>query len=477
MAAVGEVRAVPSAGDGERARRPGGGTGGRRNSTRSWHCSTQRPTWPSGCPGPGFRGCWRWSPDNEFRLGRSGERRAFAAWRGAAVSARRQGTRMGHRRRCRRPTGAWPDVRRRADLLGLHDLFDAVDGVPTDGPAPRGDRLATAVTEERRLFYVAVTRAARRLVVTAVEDDEHAPSRFLAELVGDGVVERGWPLERTGRPRRSLHLAGLLADLRGAVTDPTRPAADREAAAAGLAKLADAGVRGAHPDQWQGIATPSTDAPAIRPGDQVILSPSQLESILTCPLRAVLSRNGAAAAPSSPQLLGVLVHAIAHGVTHGSGPGGSRRRRRPPARRPGPPPGLGAGQDGPADRCHERGRARPGSRRQGTPGSPRFRGSDRRHVAAGAARDGERGEIRLPDGSDWVSRDVDGRVVVTDFKTSAAAPSRAEVADHPQLAVYQVAIALGAFGPDADPGGGELVMLRSGPRQGYCHRTRSTRPV
>jgi hypothetical protein len=58
------------------------------------------------------------------------------------------------------------------------------DGVTE--PLPLSARLA----EERRLFYVATTRASRRLVVTAVdspEDDGVRPSRFVAEL---GVTPR-----------------------------------------------------------------------------------------------------------------------------------------------------------------------------------------------------------------------------------------------------------------------------------------------
>ncbi|HEY7812826.1 MAG TPA: PD-(D/E)XK nuclease family protein, partial [Nakamurella sp.] len=71
-------------------------------------------------------------------------------------------------------------------------------------------------------------------------------------------------------------------------------------------------------------------------------------------------------------------------------------------------------------------------------------------------------EVRLVGRADWVSRGADGRVVISDFKTSAATPSRSEVDEQAQLAVYQVAVALGAFGSAAEPGGGELVMLRPG---------------
>ncbi len=106
--------------------------------------------------------------------------------------------------------GAWPDLRRRATLL-------RADEIARDGLRPpittRG-----LLAEERRLFYVAATRARQRLVVTAVaspEDDGEQPSRFVHEL-GRGNE----PVHRVGRPRRPLSMAGLVGR---AAAYPRRP--------------------------------------------------------------------------------------------------------------------------------------------------------------------------------------------------------------------------------------------------------------
>lgn len=66
---------------------------------------------------------------------------------------------------------------------------------------------------------------------------------------------------------------------------------------------------------------------------------------------------------------------------------------------------------------------------------------------------------------DRVETDEHGRAYVVDFKTGKAAPTRDEVAHHPQLAVYQLAVREGALdevfdGQRPEPGGAELVQLR-----------------
>ena len=99
--------------------------------------------------------------------------------------------------------GRWPDVRRRGSLLEPDQLGrrEVMAPVPT----------ATRIAEERRLFYVACTRARSRLVVTAVagtEGEADQPSRFLAEL---GVPRGSFRDGRDGRCRCQLWLASSAA--------------------------------------------------------------------------------------------------------------------------------------------------------------------------------------------------------------------------------------------------------------------------
>jgi len=64
-------------------------------------------------------------------------------------------------------------------------------------------------------------------------------------------------------------------------------------------------------------------------------------------------------------------------------------------------------------------------------------------------------EVWLEGRADRLDRAADGSLVVVDFKTGATVPSKAAVAENAQLAVYQLAIALGAangIGPVADGG-------------------------
>src|SRR5580693_1136206 len=212
----------------------------------------------------------------------------------------------------------WPDLRLRGSLLGADELAEAAS--PEAG-APQAPDVATAalaaqlLAEERRLFYVAVTRARRLLVVTASggDEDDLRPSRFLAELAGDDIA-----IEEAGTTTRWLALPVLVADLRRTAADTSRPAALRAAAARQLARLADAGVRGADPREWYTLTELSDGGPIVGEGERVRLSPSQVENFARCGLRWLLESAVGAGRSDVLRHLGTVIHAAAVLIAEGA---------------------------------------------------------------------------------------------------------------------------------------------------------------
>lgn len=361
--------------------------------------------------------------------------------------------------------GLWPDLRRRGSLL-------EADRIGRDGlaePLTPGALLA----EERRLFYVAATRARERLVVTAVKapaDDGDQPSRFLTEL---GVE----PKDVTGRPRRPLAVAALVAELRATTVDPRVSDTLREAAARRLARLAalvdEDGrplVPSAHPYRWWGMYEPTESKVPLRDRDRpVVLSGSALDQLAnTCALQWFLGREVKADAPATAaQGFGNVVHVLADEVASG----------RTPADLDVLMERLDSvwnalAFDAPWKSAQEKENARVALER-----------FLKWHVDSGGARPGrtpvasehdfdvtlEAGpyEVRIRGSMDRVETDREGRAYVVDFKTGKQAPSADEVTHHPQLAVYQLAVREGAVdehfdGVHPESGGAELVHLRQG---------------
>ncbi|MEU7037931.1 ATP-dependent DNA helicase [Streptomyces sp. NPDC046237] len=356
--------------------------------------------------------------------------------------------------------GLWPDLRRRGSLL-------EADRIGRDGlaePLTPGALLA----EERRLFYVAATRARDRLVVTAVKapaDDGDQPSRFLTELGAE-------PKDVSGRPRRPLAVAALVAELRATTVDPAASEALRDAAAQRLAQLAaltdDEGqplVPAAHPDRWWGLFEPTRSRVPLRDRDHpVALSGSALDQLAnTCALQWFLGREVKAAAPATAaQGFGNVVHVLADEVASGRTPADLDVLM---ARLDSVWDGLAF--DAPWKSAQEKEHARVALER-----FLRWHVMDRGGRTPAATEHDfdvtlEAGayEVRIRGSMDRVETDEHGRAYVVDFKTGKSAPTRDEVAHHPQLAVYQLAVREGALdevfdGNRPDPGGAELVQLR-----------------
>ncbi|AKJ10940.1 helicase UvrD [Streptomyces incarnatus] len=358
--------------------------------------------------------------------------------------------------------GLWPDLRRRGSLL-------EADRIGRDGlaePLTPGALLA----EERRLFYVAATRARERLVVTAVKapaDDGDQPSRFLTEL---GVE----PRDVTGRPRRPLSVAALVAELRATTVDPRASAALREAAARRLARLAALAdedgrplVPSAHPYRWWGMYDPTESKVPLRHRDRpVVLSGSALDQLAnTCALQWFLGREVKADAPATTaQGFGNVVHVLADEVASGRSPADLDvlMERLDSV-------WNALAFDAPWKSQQEKDNARVALER-----FLNWHVLDRTGRAPVASEQDfdvtlEAGDyqVRIRGQMDRVETDAEGRAYVVDFKTGKQAPSAAEVARHPQLAVYQLALREGAAdeafdGVRPEPGGAELVHLRQG---------------
>ncbi|RNL61014.1 ATP-dependent helicase [Nocardioides marmoriginsengisoli] len=354
----------------------------------------------------------------------------------------------------------WPDLRRRFSLLEADRLAagELLDPITT----------SAMLAEERRLFYVACTRARRRLVVTAVaspEDDGDQPSRFLREL---GVE----PVASVGRPDRPLSLAGLVADLRRTVADPATSEPLRAAAAIRLAALADERigerplVPQADPARWWGTRAPSRAPAPIRDPDAPLrLSASDLESIDQCGAKWFLEKEaGGTTYSTSAQGVGLIVHALADRIGRGELPA-----------EPGDQDALMAYVDQVWDQIDFRTPWAKGREHDAVRlGLSRFvdwhlgvRGrtlvsTEQRFVTRIDLPDGERVELR--GFADRLEVDADGRLVVVDLKTGKYAPTGPGVKEHIQLGLYQYAANHGAFADvagDVSCAGAELVQLRA----------------
>ncbi|MDG4822918.1 ATP-dependent DNA helicase [Asanoa sp. WMMD1127] len=423
--------------------------------------------------------------------------------------------------------GVWPDLRLRGTLLGSERLVDVVSGRAdeTGVAASLVGQASALLDEERRLFYVAVTRARHRLLVSAVNssavggaDHEEQPSRFLHELLGPGGGGEGeapdepppdepppggepdddlppdpddlpvdadgrvvWPDDEwpevtppggaarapapreavdddtddlpLARPPRAMTLPALVAELRTAATDPAASPGRRHAAAAELARLAAAGVPGAHPDDWWGLRPLSDDRPLADEGEPVRVTPSTMESALRCSLRWLLERHGGAGPATAAQGIGNLVHAAAM-LAEDAAADRERLIEYVSARFD----AIDLAARWLAGSERERAEAMVDKLLVWLAANPRRLLAIEQEFAV-RLNDPTR-DIELRGRVDRLEVDAEGRLVVVDLKTGRTSSTSEDLAEHPQLAAYQAAVQAGAFDAHgSQPGGAALVQL------------------
>ena len=443
-----------------RSTRGGAGRGGRTaTSTRSARCSTWPPGPRSSAATPACANFLESSArpaDPRRHAGRAGgpRRRGAAAHRPPAKGLEWRLVVVAHvqEERLARPAPALDAAARRPDRQ------------PTELLPPSSPRQLLA--EERRLFYVACTRARERLVVTAVaspDDDGEQPSRFLAEL---GGADRSGP----GRPARPLSLAGLVAELRRTVADPATPdaAPRRGRAPPGPARRRDP-RRAA---RWCPQADPATWW-GTRARRRVRRSRCATPTS-RCRSRRVCSSAAELPGPVVPRARGGRVRGV-HQSARASAtsctrsptgwprasPATDRRRADGPRRR-----GLGAAVfrtpwSRPAS-ASESGPRSTGSSTGTPPDARTVLATEQRFSAEVELADGDGcGSTGPPTGSS--STPTAGRGGRPQDQQVRTRPART-VASHPQLGLYQLAVEHGAVddlprGARARSGGAELVQL------------------
>lgn len=337
---------------------------------------------------------------------------------------------------------------------------------------------------ERRLFFVALTRAQEELVVTTVDtsdqDDGIRPSRFVEDLLAAAGLDRhGEKLggvaptveldfrRCTGRPAAALSPDSIVARLRSALDDDD-PAVVR-AAARRLSDLANSGVsqfRNANPATWWGTlpVTSNDQGPAPVPR----LSGTGIDDIERCPAKWFLERKvNAVVVKQNRMVFGSALHKIAEGLALGQIETDiDAIHRKIDALWP------GMGYDVEWEAAREREQARDASARLLSwfldHSTARAEVEAQLGCTTRVPRSDGTGEIEvsLTGWADRIEISMDGAVIY-DFKTGGKSLGNLDLARHLQLALYEFMLTHGHYTAggaqaklDVPVTGAALVMLR-----------------
>ncbi|WP_286346548.1 PD-(D/E)XK nuclease family protein [Frondihabitans sucicola] len=363
--------------------------------------------------------------------------------------------------------GIWPNLRVRGGLLAPDALVDAVvsgspSAAPSAAPSAGGeasavDRRAEVLSDELRMFALATSRATRQVILSCTANDDEAPSMFFR------LLPRSTP---TADIRPPLSLRGLVGHLRHVQVSGRSPL-DAADAASGLARLAEADIVGASPDEWYGLLEPSTLDDLVDLSDpeaRVPVSPSSMGSFEECPLHWFIDRFGGSSS-STAMGLGTVIHDVMENAVEID------------------VESLWKGVEARWEELEfesewisaaEKRRAR-----QMTESLAAYLGdfvaSNSTLLGAESGFELDVTPAALRGKIDRVEQQADGSVVIVDLKTGKYAPTGPEAEKNPQLGSYQLALADGAL--DAAPaesarGGAKLlfVAVRTA-KKAYSERT------
>jgi RecB family exonuclease len=233
------------------------------------------------------------------------------------------------------------------------------------------------------------------------------------------------------------------------------PGADSDSAALGLARLANAGVAGAHPDSWYGLLPLSTIEPLANLAEEhVTIRPSQLENFVKCPLHWFLNAYGGGDKTFSANL-GSLVHKaleLGTSVNEESLWGLVESKWHT----------LNFESDWLEQAGERKAKQMIGNMVQYL---RKFEADGAKVIGREVSFEFEMGQAQIRGQVDRLELYPDGRVMIVDLKTGSKSFTAEEAREHAQLGLYQLAFAHGAFADldglptDAKLGGAKLLLV------------------
>ena len=366
--------------------------------------------------------------------------------------------------------GTWPDLRPRGSTLRAEEL--TAQGIGS------GPHAAALLDEERRLLFVACTRARHRLHLSAVDsplDSGDRPSRLLLDIAAHLGLPGLPPVG--GRPPYPSSLDGIVAELRSVASDSAAAEPLRRAAEERLALLAaERDEHGrplvplADPRSWWGIREiTQLDVPRRAPDEPLAISGSMLDEVLQCPLAWYLKREVHAETPRGASAgFGSIVHAVADFVAKGEVPAeleameaeldrvwGALSFEAPwqsRAERAAAGAALGRFLDYHLSAERELVATETGMQAQLAVTTP----------------SGARDDVHLSGYIDRIERDDDGRLVAVDLKNMRSGVPNGDVPEHGQLGVDQLLLQRGDIRSgdlDAGADGQDAAALPPQPRE------------
>ena len=345
--------------------------------------------------------------------------------------------------------GTWPNLRQRGSLMGSERLVESVRTGLHAREELESSAASALIDDERRLLHVAASRAKSQLIALAFSEEDSQPSPYFEEIheFVHGVSSE--ELTSVEIPR-TLTQQALVATLRQLLVSPDYP--DKAFPASLLATLAAEGIAPADPRHWWGYFDISSTTPVVAEGEEISISPSNLQSFSECALKWFLERNGGRDGDSSSAQIGTAIHALAALLFKEPGLTLDEMESR-----------LAANWKL-IDRT--KGWVKDYELRQAAKKLSKFfdwhRENPRSLAGVEESFTMQIGRAQLRGTADRLEIDSEGKVYVVDLKSGASDATEKTVQDNLQLAGYQLAIARDAFIDieiGTNPGGAQLLFL------------------